>query len=223
MTRRGSRKTIAEQVAERFAFDRMVLAHAGVELPITREDEDGWFVRRVRSQAFGIRYAEDSDDEQRVLMGSVDAALFLGSLAETCGVDLVWEADAIDGELCSVAELLYADDGLLSSETLIADTASLDALYIHHVRVEPAFRGARLGELLMNHTIAYHDPTRLAAVLLFVNSQYEMPKDDPFAGAERAKGDRKLAAYYAALGFRPVPGHRGYMFADLTKGYDVLW
>jgi hypothetical protein len=52
-----------------------------------------------------------------------------------------------------------------------------------------------------------------------VNSQYDLPANDPLANHDEKAGDKKLAKLYGTMGFKPVRGHAGYMFASSEELY----
>jgi GNAT superfamily N-acetyltransferase len=196
-------------------FDQLVLEHRSIDFGIESEhDLEGGVnvcIRRVRSKIVGVSWGEDvaAENETRTEIGHVEAWLFLGELAESLGRDIYDDADTKDADSEFAAAVLYKfDTGLFDEST------SRNAFYLHHIYIRPEYRGAGLAERVIRGCLLFHDLTRVGCVLLFVNSQFDLPENDPLKKGTRAAGDKKLEKLYRSMGFKRVKGQKGFMYAN---------
>jgi GNAT superfamily N-acetyltransferase len=205
-----------EKAKEALGFHSLLLVHEGISQRLDDDEEVTRYFHRVTSRAYGLRDTEEAEEEQ-VLLGKVEAHLMLGNLAENDRADIVMLADSLDQQAYDVAEILFGEDGLFFREPPALESFGRNAIYLHHIYVEPQFRGVGLGRILNDAVLDYHDPSRFDVAILFVNSQFELPKGDPFARSSKAPGDKKLTTFYKTLGFGPLKGRPGYMIRDLAR------
>ncbi len=216
-----------EALCKKLGYDDIYVCHkvSSAHDADWKYNASGEFVRPITSTIYGVMHGESDkpEDDKKTVLGKISSHHLLGAYALNAGVDILDEADQVNGDVCGAAVAIYSDKGLISKDRLAG--YKMDALYLAAAYIVPEARKTGLFDMAVRRVFEFANPGSLTAVLVYPNTDAhcrpaDMKADDPLAS--KPEGTARLTRRLKKMGFSPVPGHKGYLFFDMEY-YNHQW